>query len=81
MERASARKRTKVNPPKEKRNSSATVQQKQMDQRKLPDSTSLRTIWQGQSSAFWMERKSSTLSGGNGKKELDQGRIILIHGK
>ena len=28
---ASARKRTKVNPPKEKRNSSATVQQKQIE--------------------------------------------------
>ena len=54
---ASARKRTKVNPPKEKRNSSATVQQKQMDQRKLPDSTSLRTIWQRQSSAIRMERR------------------------
>ena len=26
------------------------------------------------------ERKSSTLSGGNGKKKLDPGRIILIHG-
>ena len=26
------------------------------------------------------ERKSSTLSGGNGKNKLDPGRIILIHG-